>query len=169
MIPGVENADPDLKGSQVTVKGVFDPSKLVEYVYKRTGKHASVVKQEPEKKKEEAKGNEEAKEEKKGDEGGDKDGKKAEEAPAPEAPKDGKEKKEEGGEKEAAKPEETAPPAEKEEPKMEVMELKKNEFFYYYPPQNYQIYPPRVATEMFSYPPAPQMFSDENPNACSVM
>ncbi|KAL1814577.1 hypothetical protein ACET3Z_017151 [Daucus carota] len=166
---GVENADPDLKGSQVTVKGAFDPLKLVEHVYRKTGKHAIVVKQEPEKKKEDVKGNEEAKEEKKGDEGGDKDGKKAGEPAAPEAPEDGKEKKEDGGDKEAAKPEETAPPAEKEEAKMEVMELKKNEFYYYYPPQNYQIYPPRVATEMYAYPPAPQIFSDENPNACSVM
>ena len=53
---GVESAEPDLKSSEVTVKGVFDPPKLVEYVYKRTGKHAVIVKQEPEKKdKEESK------------------------------------------------------------------------------------------------------------------
>ncbi|KAF8399998.1 hypothetical protein HHK36_015871 [Tetracentron sinense] len=39
---GVEAADPDLKSSQVTVKGVFDPPKLVEFIYKRTGKHAEL-------------------------------------------------------------------------------------------------------------------------------
>jgi hypothetical protein len=67
----VESAEPDLKSSQVVVKGAFDPAQLAEYVYKRTGKHAVIVKQEPEKKeKEEAKdGN---KEEKKGESGGDK-------------------------------------------------------------------------------------------------
>ncbi|KAG6686189.1 hypothetical protein I3842_11G005100 [Carya illinoinensis] len=66
---GVDSAEPDLKSSQVTVKGVIDPEKLVEYLYKRTGKHAVIVKEEPEKKKkEEAKDGK--KEEKKGEEGG---------------------------------------------------------------------------------------------------
>ena len=46
----MESAEPDLKNSQVSVKGVYDPAKLVEYVYKRTGKHAVIMKQEPEKK-----------------------------------------------------------------------------------------------------------------------
>ncbi|KAF1001751.1 heavy metal-associated isoprenylated plant protein 7-like [Apium graveolens] len=159
---GVEIADTDLKSSLVTVKGVFDPAKLVEYVHKKTGKHAIVIKQEPEKKKEEVKGNE-ATEKKKCDEGGEKEGKKAEES-APAVPTEaGKEKKD-------AKPEEVpaAGAGEKDTKKEMMMEMiKKNEFYYYFPPQNYQIYPPRVATEV--YPPATQMFSDENPNACSVM
>lgn len=64
----MESADPDLKSSQVAVKGVFDPPKLVEYVYKRTGKHAVIVKQEPEKKEEEKA--KDAKEEKKAGEAG---------------------------------------------------------------------------------------------------
>ncbi|KAA8540667.1 hypothetical protein F0562_024414 [Nyssa sinensis] len=150
---GVENAEPDLKSSQVTVKGVFDPQMLVEYVYKRTGKHAVIVKQEPEKKEEKAK---EGKEEKKAEEGGN-DGKKGEE--------ESKGKKE-GGE-EATKPEEApAPAAAGEEPT--VLDLKKNEFVYIYP-HNYQFYPPRFGTEMYGQYPPPQMFSDENPNACTVM
>ena len=62
---GVESAEPDLKNSQVSVKGVFEPAKLVEFVYKRTGKHAAIVKQEPEKKEKV----EEAKDEKKAEEG----------------------------------------------------------------------------------------------------
>lgn len=153
----------------MTVKGVFDPVNLVEYVHKKTGKHAIVIKQEPEKKKEEVKGNEATKE-KKGDVGGEKEGKKTEE-PAPEVPSEvGKEKKEDGGEKEDAKPGEVpAATTGEKDPKKEVMMemIKKNEFYYYFPPQNYQMYRPRVGNEV--YPPAPQMFSDENPNACSVM
>ncbi|XP_017215225.1 heavy metal-associated isoprenylated plant protein 7 [Daucus carota subsp. sativus] len=146
---GVDAAEPDIKNSQVAVKGIFEPSKLVEYVYKRTGKHAVIVKQDPEKK--------EGEEDKKEDKGGDKA-----------AAGDGKEKKEGGGE-EAAKPE-AAAAAEPEG--TQVLDMKKNEFYYYHP-QNYQVYPPTFIAEpsyaSHSYPPAPQMFSDENPNACSVM
>ncbi|KAM7475758.1 hypothetical protein LguiB_023001 [Lonicera macranthoides] len=142
---GVENADPDLKSSQVTVKGVFDPQKLVEYVYKRTGKQAMIVNQEPEKKEENGKGEKKVEE---------KDAKKGEEGEG-----ESKEKKKEGGEGGAKTEGDLA--------ETTVLDMKKNEFYSY--PQNYQIYPPRFANEMYSYPPAPQMFSDENPNACSVM
>lgn len=136
----METAEPDLKSSQVTVKGVFDPPKLVEYVYKRTGKHAVIVKQEAEKKPEEEKGKE-SKAEKK-EEGSDKEKKGGEQ-------EENKENKENEGE---AKTE--APPTEE----TKVVELKKNEYFHY---------PPRYAMELYAYPP--QIFSDENPNACSVM
>ncbi|KAJ0051966.1 hypothetical protein Pint_01210 [Pistacia integerrima] len=138
---GVEAAEPDLKASEVSVKGVFDPPKLVEYVYKRTGKHAVIVKQEPEKKAEKAP---EAKEEKK-EEGGGGDGEKEKKSGGEE----NKEKKE--GDSEEGKAGEAT-----EETK--VVELKKNEYYYY---------PPRYAMELYAYPP--QIFSDENPNACSVM
>ncbi|XAR50351.1 hypothetical protein NMG60_11004646 [Bertholletia excelsa] len=50
---GVENVEADLKSSLVTVRGVFETPKLVEYLHKRTGKNAVIVKQEPEKKEEE--------------------------------------------------------------------------------------------------------------------
>ncbi|XP_058194971.1 heavy metal-associated isoprenylated plant protein 7-like isoform X2 [Rhododendron vialii] len=141
---GVENVEPDLKSSQVTVKGVFDPPDLVEYIHRRTGKHAAIVKQEPEKKEEEK-----GKEEKKADDGGDK---KAEEA--------AKEKKEGGGDAVVAVA------AEGGEEVVDVVELRKNEYYYNYP-QHYQIYHPY---ELPTYAPAaPQMFSDENPNACAVM
>ncbi|KAJ6764249.1 HEAVY METAL-ASSOCIATED ISOPRENYLATED PLANT PROTEIN 7 [Salix koriyanagi] len=136
---GVESAEPDLKSSQVTVKGVFEPEKLVEYVHKRTGKHAVIVKQEPEKKEEEK--GKEPKEEKKGEDGD----------------KQNKDKKEGGGgeAKEAA-----AAIAAEEETTVEttVVELRKMEFYNYYPPERYE-----------HYSPAPQIFSDENPNACTVM
>ncbi|KAG2678501.1 hypothetical protein I3843_11G005100 [Carya illinoinensis] len=149
---GVDSAEPDLKSSQVTVKGVMDPEKLVEYVYKRTGKHAVIAKQEPEKKKkEEAKDGK--KEEKKGEEGGggDKGAKGGEE--------EKKEKKE--GKDDQAKPEAGGAAAAGEEIN-KVVELQSNAYHYYYHPQRY-------AMEMYAYPPPPQIFSDENPNACSIM
>ncbi|PNX68888.1 hypothetical protein L195_g056414, partial [Trifolium pratense] len=43
-----------------------------------------------------------------------------------------------------------------------VVEFKRNEYHYYNPPSMEFYYNPSQA-----YPP--QMFSDENPNACSVM
>ncbi|XP_041996798.1 heavy metal-associated isoprenylated plant protein 7-like [Salvia splendens] len=160
---GVESVEPDMKSSQVTVKGVLDAEKLTDYVHKRTGKHATVVKVEPEAKKEEEK-----KEEKKPEEA-EKEGKKEEGGE--------KEKKEEGGGEAAAKTE-AAPAVEGEETK--VVELKKNEMQmqYYYNPNDYYYYnyeqqqapQQRYMQEyQLEYPP-PQMFSDENPNAaCSVM
>ncbi|CAJ2676646.1 unnamed protein product [Trifolium pratense] len=144
-IKGVESAEPDLKNSLVTVKGVFETDKLVEYVYKRTGKQAVIVKQEAEKK-EEAKENKE--EEKKTEENekekqkGSGEGEEKKEAAAAAAEGDGKSS-------DAA--EET-----------KVVEFKRNEYHYYNPPSMEFYYNPSQA-----YPP--QMFSDENPNACSVM
>lgn len=135
-LAGVQAADPDLKGSQVTVKGVFESAKLVEYIYKRTGKHAVIVKEELEKKAEEKP----------------KDGKEGAEK------KDGKDDGGKGdGEKEGGKESGGG-----EEGKEEVRaELRKNEYYYYYP---------KYPTEYVYAPaPAPQFFSDENPNACSVM
>ncbi|KAI7755926.1 hypothetical protein M8C21_023297 [Ambrosia artemisiifolia] len=161
---GVETVEPDLKASQVTVKGTFEAPQLVDYVHKRTGKKAIIVKQDPEPKKEddkakeEKKDGEEKKEEKKpeGDGGAEKDKEKDKK----------EEKKEGGGGDEAAKTD--APPAEGGE-EIKLMDLRKNEFYYYHP-QSYQLAPPRYTAESaYGYPPAPQMFSDENPNACSVM
>ncbi|WMV35559.1 hypothetical protein MTR67_028944 [Solanum verrucosum] len=156
----VENAEPDLKNSQVTVKGVFEATKLVEYVSKRTGKRAVIVKVEPEQKaKEAAKPKEDQKEEKKTE------AKKVEEG----------DNKEEKKEEAAAPAKEEAVVAAKEEAVQNdvdpIVDVKKNEFYYYHHPQNHQLYnnPQRLAHEMFAYPPPPQIFSDENPNACSVM
>ncbi|KAG5046121.1 hypothetical protein JHK82_015505 [Glycine max] len=150
---GVESAEPDLKNSQVSVKGVYDPAKLVEYVYKRTGKHAVIMKQEPEKKEkvEEAK-EEEMKSDGEGEEN-----------------KEKKEKEEAKGEE--AKAEEPTTPTITEDTNKVVPEVKINEYFYN---------PPRYGMEVYAYPahpahPAyfhsypPQIFSDENPNACTVM
>lgn len=157
---GVESAEPDLKSSEVTVKGVFDPPKLVEYVYKRTGKHAVIVKHEPEKKdKEESK---DGKEEKKAEEGGGGGG-------GDKETKAKEEKKE--GKGEEAKPEAKEAAAATTEETNKMIELQANPFQHYPQmyPQRYatEMYPQRYANEMYAYPP--QIFSDENPNACSVM
>lgn len=105
-----------MANDRVTVKGVIDPPKLVDYVKKRTGKQATIVKDEE--KKEEEKKDEEKKEESK--EGEKKDG-------------------EEGKDDHDAK-----------------MDIRKIEYW-----------PPKYYMEYYSY--TPQIFSDENPNACSVM
>lgn len=57
-IKGVELAEPDIKRSEVAVKGVFEPGRLVEYVYRRTGKHAALVNPLPHEKEEDGKGGE---------------------------------------------------------------------------------------------------------------
>ncbi|CAI9773830.1 unnamed protein product [Fraxinus pennsylvanica] len=167
---GVESAVPDLKSSQVTVKGMFEPAKLVDYVYKRTGKHADIMKVEPNKKEDEKKRDKDGKDEKKAED---------EKKEAKKGVEEVKGNKEEGGgpggsdnggaisgggggEEPPAKPE-----AEPEDDTK--FELKKNEFYHYNYPQNYQIQPPRFVQENIEFEYAPQIFSDENPNACSVM
>lgn len=173
----MESVEPDLKSSQVSVKGTFTAPQLVEYIHKRTGKHAVIVKQDPEPKKEEDKGADE----KKDDGGG---GEKKEEAKAEEGGGGGggggeekdkekdekKDEKKEGGGEEPGKPEGgTEGGGDGGGEDTRVVELRKNEFYYYHP-QNYHVYPPRYTAESaYGYPPAPQMFSDENPNACTVM
>ncbi|XP_014500166.1 heavy metal-associated isoprenylated plant protein 7-like isoform X2 [Vigna radiata var. radiata] len=154
---GVESADPDLKNSVVSVKGVYDPEKLVEYVYKRTGKHAVIVKLEAEKK-------EEKKEEKV-----EEVEKKVEEVEKEKTGEgeENKEKKEE--EEEEAKGETKA-----EEADNVVPEVKINEYFHNPPSYGMEVYAypahpvyPAYPAYFHAYPP--QIFSDENPNACTVM
>ncbi|KAL0718395.1 hypothetical protein Bca4012_067717 [Brassica carinata] len=144
---GVESAESDLKGSQVTVKGVFEPQKLVEHIYKRTGKHAAIMKIDPPPPPPpEAAAEAEKKEEGKGDNGGGESKEKEEKKEG-----EGKAAENGGGEEE------------------KVVEVRKieNPYYYYY---NYQ--PPRVAVPLMEMPPhayPPQLFSDENPNSCSIM
>ncbi|XP_019419188.1 PREDICTED: heavy metal-associated isoprenylated plant protein 7-like isoform X2 [Lupinus angustifolius] len=111
-IQGVESVETDFGNDKVIVKGVIDPTKLVDYVYKRTKKQASIVKNE-EKKEEEEK----------------------------------KEDKEEDKQKESEE--------NKGEDDSNKTDIKRNE---YWPSRHY-----------VDYAYAPQIFSDENPNACSVM
>ncbi|XP_076887963.1 heavy metal-associated isoprenylated plant protein 7-like [Bidens hawaiensis] len=138
---GVESAVPDQKNSQVVVKGTFPATELVDHVHKTTGKTAVILTQDPQPKTEENKTDQ----------------------------KEGGDKKEE--EKNVGEDAEKQEAAGKEETAAAVMEMRKNGYYYYYQPVNYQVYPSSYVMEpAYSYPSqAPQMFSDENPNACSVM
>lgn len=64
LISGIRTVEADRVSSTVTVRGVFDPPKLVEHLEKRAGKHAVILKQEEEKR-EEKKPNKEKKEKEK--------------------------------------------------------------------------------------------------------
>ncbi|XP_076920970.1 heavy metal-associated isoprenylated plant protein 7-like [Bidens hawaiensis] len=175
---GVESVEPDLKNSQVSVKGTFAAPELVEHIHRRTGKHAVVIKQDPEPKKEEEKKEKkdaggETKEEKKADagDGGAGEGSGEGEKKEKDKEKDKVEEKSSGDGGEVAADGGPAGGDGGGGEEMKVVDLRKNEIYYYHPGANYQFYPARYATAeaAYGYPPAPQMFSDENPNACSVM
>ncbi|GLJ55269.1 hypothetical protein SUGI_1186030 [Cryptomeria japonica] len=172
---GVQEAFADFTNNRVIVKGMIEPKKLVDYVYRKTGKHAQVVpppppkieeegekKQDGKKEAEEVKKDEDKKEEEKKDDGNKKEGEeKKEEAKTDEKKDSGEEVKKEG---EKVEGEEKKVEAGKEEEKktggeetviVSTVEEKKNEFS-----------APKYVIEHV-YPP--QLFSDENPNACSIM
>lgn len=48
-------------------------------------------------------------------------------------------------------------------------EMKKSESYYHYNAENHELDPQRLVPEWPAYEYPPQMFSDENPNACTVM
>ncbi|KAJ4835151.1 hypothetical protein Tsubulata_009730 [Turnera subulata] len=52
---GIMHVEPDIKKSLVTVKGVFDPQKIVKKIADRVGRHVQVVKQQSEEKEKEGK------------------------------------------------------------------------------------------------------------------
>ncbi|GAA0163595.1 hypothetical protein LIER_39626 [Lithospermum erythrorhizon] len=43
-MPGVQTVDPDMSNNIVIVKGTMDPQKLVEFINKRSGRHAMILK-----------------------------------------------------------------------------------------------------------------------------
>ncbi|KAL1539807.1 Heavy metal-associated isoprenylated plant protein 9 [Salvia divinorum] len=142
---GVRTAETELSSGKVTVTGTMDADQLVDYVYRRTKKQAKVVPQpepEPEKPAEE----------------GPKPEKEKEEKPAEgEEAKPAEEEKKEDGEKEDPAPEEGG--AEAEEERRSVEEQGMYRMMYHYQPMYV----------LERIPPAPQLFSDENPNACFIM
>ncbi|GLT41559.1 hypothetical protein SLA2020_156130 [Shorea laevis] len=151
----VQTAVTEYDTGKVMVTGTMDANKLVEYVYRRTKKKARIVPQpeaQPEKKeeaKEQEKPVEEAKPEEKKEENTEK---KEEEKPQEEAKKEEGEK---GGEEKKEEKEEGK--KEGEENINTEEEVMKRMIHYYQP-----LY---VIERM---PPAPQLFSDENPNACRI-
>ncbi|KAK9117601.1 hypothetical protein Sjap_016548 [Stephania japonica] len=173
---GAESASVDMKSSQVTVKGGFEASKLVEYLYKKTGKHAVIMKTEPEVKEEETVVENEEENNKEISEEGDAKKEKVENEEQKE--QEEKKSKEENQELAKAKAEEGAK-TEKEEREGEtevvaVADLLRAHELYHHPVHltlNQFNAPPYHHPIQFNteYVYPPQMFSDENPNACSVM
>uniref|UniRef100_A0A0D9YSQ8 HMA domain-containing protein n=1 Tax=Oryza glumipatula TaxID=40148 RepID=A0A0D9YSQ8_9ORYZ len=156
---GVQSAEPDMKASQVTVKGVFEESKLTDYVHKRIGKNAAVVKSEPAPPPENA-GDANAKDDKKAAEGGEeKDESKEEKKEGDDAGGDEKEKEKEKDDSNAAEVEE------KDKEKDPSALAAANLYMHYQRFSN----PGGYGVPGYAYPYAPQLFSDENPNACVVM
>ncbi|KAG6655302.1 heavy metal-associated isoprenylated plant protein 9-like [Carya illinoinensis] len=149
---GVQTVATELSSEKVMVTGTMDADKLVAYVYRRTKKQARLVPQpeaEPEKKEE----NKEAE-------------KPAEEAKPVEKKEDNGEKKEEEKPPEEAKKEDNKGGEEIKE--LEAIkegggeggnideEVMKRMMYYYQPLYVIERIPP------------PQLFSDENPNACCI-
>ncbi|KAI8008334.1 Heavy metal-associated isoprenylated plant protein 9 [Camellia lanceoleosa] len=146
---GVKTVTTELSSGKVTVTGTMDPNRLVDYVYRRTKKQAKIVPQpqpQPEPEKPEAKPEE----------------KKEAEKPA-EEPKPEEEKKEgETAEKkppEEEKKEEAKKEEEEEEQSMVITsdERSMQRMMGYYQPLYF-----------IERIPPPQLFSDENPNACCI-
>ncbi|XP_076937071.1 heavy metal-associated isoprenylated plant protein 9-like [Bidens hawaiensis] len=138
---GVRTVETDVSSSKVTVTGSMDGEKLVEYVNRRTKKQAKIV---PQPEPEPAPALEPAEKPKEEEE-------KAEEKPAEEAKPAEEEKKE--GSDDGVKEDETKEKIER----MEVIDMQRMMYYHQYPP----IY-------VMERIPPPQLFSDENPNACSI-
>jgi len=150
---GVQSVEADLKASQVTVKGVFEEANLADYVHRRTGKHATIVKSEPVAAGSAGDGN--AKDDKKAAEGGEEkkdDGNKEEKKDGGGAGGDGKD---------ADKQKDDGNAGEGEEKDKDLAAMAN--LYIHYPRFNHQ------SGYGYAYQYAPQLFSDENPNACSVM
>ncbi|KAL7230138.1 hypothetical protein ACSBR2_008633 [Camellia fascicularis] len=156
---GVKTATTELSTGKVTVSGTMDANRLVDYVYRRTKKQAKIVPQ-PEPKKPEAEKPEEKKEaEKPAEEPKPKEKKEGEEAAAEKkeggsGEKPPEEEKKEGGEN---KEEKGGGENNKEEPNIITDEQSMQRMMYYYQP----LY-------VIERIPPPQLFSDENPNACCI-
>ncbi|KAK6135194.1 hypothetical protein DH2020_031090 [Rehmannia glutinosa] len=143
---GVRTVETELSSSKVTVTGTMDADRLVDYVYRRTKKQAKIVPQpepEPEKPPEESPKPEEEKKEEKPEEA------------KPEEKKEEGEKKDPPPEEEKKDGGDTAEEAKEEAKNVEEQSMHKMMYQY-----NYQ---PLYVIERI---PAPQLFSDENPNAC---
>ncbi|KAL8153570.1 hypothetical protein V2J09_011330 [Rumex salicifolius] len=168
---GVQSAETEFCSGKVTVTGTMDADKLVDYVYRRTKKQARIVPQpEPEKppqdppKPTEEPENPPAEEKK--EESGDQPKEGEAPAPAPEEPK-----KEEGESNGGEQGPPLAPAAPLPPPPVMHMPLPLPPFAVEDEPMKrmmmYQYhYQPTYVFDRI--PPAPQLFSDENPNACTI-
>ena len=153
---GVQTAETELSTSKVTVTGTMDADRLVDYVYRRTKKQARIVPQPEPEKQEENKEGEKPAEEAKPEEKKEENAEKAEEGKPPEEAKKGEEGN--GGENNESKEDKGG--ENKEEGKVGEIpmddETMKRMMYYYQPLYVIERMPP------------PQLFSDENPNACCI-
>lgn len=163
----MRTVETELSTAKVTVTGTMDPNKLVDYVYRRTKKQAKIVPQaEPEKlpaqepKPEEEKKDEPKPEEEKKEDPKPQEEKKEEPAPA--------EKKDENAPEEVKK--ESKGDEEKSGENKEEEEGAKKEIHSIYDENSMQrmMYNYQPLYHVFERMPPPQLFSDENPNACCI-
>lgn len=161
---GVSDVNVDMGNDTVTVKGKnIDANKICDRV-KRCGKNCEIVPPPAEEKKEEKAGEEKKEEKPTEEKKEEKAEEKKEEKPAEENKEEEKkeeEKKEEEKKEGAAEEKKDEKSEEKKEDKKE--EKKEDESSEV---KKYEYIPYRSMPE-YMYPP--QLFSDENPNACSVM
>ncbi|PSS10073.1 Heavy metal-associated isoprenylated plant protein [Actinidia chinensis var. chinensis] len=137
---GIHSVKTDMKAQTITIEGIIEPEKLLTYMKKRVHKHAEIIIPKHEKKEEKKEKEEVKKEEVK---------KEKEKEKEKEEVKKEEVKKEK--EKEVKSTETTKIVEFKEEKKVEAKDADgKVPYFVHY------VY-------------APQLFSDENPNACSIM
>ncbi|KAK1325082.1 hypothetical protein QJS10_CPA01g02601 [Acorus calamus] len=150
---GVQTVETDLNSGKVTVTGTMDAEKLKDYIYQRTRKVAKIVPPPP---KEEPKKEEEAKptEEKPAEEKKEEKAEEKEEEKADTPPQEGDKGGDGGGGEEKAQEKGEEPKKEGEEVVVTDDMVKK--MMYWRP-----IY---VIEQL----PPPQLFSDENPNACCI-
>lgn len=173
-LKGVQTVDPDFKSQKVTVKGTVDPKKLAEHLYRRTGKRVQIQSIATEVKAQDSDGKPEVASENKdevkpaeGEKKDDKDGgeEKKEEAKADDGKgekKDGDQNNEAEVKKDGEDKKESEPPAavKEEAGKIDATEAVMLEG------KKYEVSYPRYVIEHVH---PPQLFSDENPNACSIM
>uniref|UniRef100_A0A5B7AXD1 Putative DNA ligase 1 n=1 Tax=Davidia involucrata TaxID=16924 RepID=A0A5B7AXD1_DAVIN len=153
---GVRTATTELSSGKVTVTGTMDADRLVDYVYRRTKKQAKIVPQpEPEKQEAEAKPDEEKKEAEKP----------VDQEPKPEEKKEEEAADKKDGDEKPPNKEEKGGDQNKEEPK----KGEENNYTHTHDEQNMQrmmyYHQPLYVIERI---PPPQLFSDENPNACCI-
>ncbi|KAL9225118.1 hypothetical protein vseg_001078 [Gypsophila vaccaria] len=185
---GVQTAETELSSGKVTVTGTMDANKLVDYVYRRTKKQAKIVPQpEPEKPTEEPKAEEVKEPEKPVEEPPKAEEKKEDNIESnnkeggEEKPNEEQSPKEVGGniqENEINKGGENQMMVNNNIINMEDESMKRMMYNYNYNPPNYYYnnnnnnyqphynnYQPHYVIERI---PPPQLFSDENPNACCI-
>ncbi|KAK9145890.1 hypothetical protein Sjap_005793 [Stephania japonica] len=175
---GVQTAETDLGSGKVSVTGTMDAQRLVDYVYRRTKKQARIVPQQepaPEPKPEPEPDPKKEEEEKK-EEGSEKPPEEAEaksedkqeenvEKKEEEKPVEQEEEKKEGGGNESENKGDYQN-QQVEEVKEDQMANKVEEDQMMHKMIYHNFYQPLYVIERI---PAPQLFSDENPNACCII